>query len=840
MKFSLSWLKEHLETQATIQDVADTLNRIGLEVEGIENPAERLAGFKIARVLTAERHPQADKLQVLTIDAGDGPLQVVCGAPNARAGLVGVFGTEGATVPANGMVLKKTAIRGVESNGMMCSTRELELGDDHDGIIELPVDAPVGASFADYSGADDPIIDVAITPNRQDCMGVRGIARDLAAAGLGRLLPPPFRGEGRGEGALNHSQADSPPSQPSPLKGGGLYPCPIQIRTDDPEGCPAFYGRVIKGVTNGVSPDWMQARLKSAGQKPISALVDITNYVMLDHGRPSHAYDLAKLTGAVFARRAKDGETVTALNGKDYTLTSEMTVIADDSGVHDIAGIMGGEHSGCSQSTTDVLLEVAYFTPERIAKTGQALALTSDARTRFERGVDPAFLDDAVEMITGLILEICGGEASEIVRAGTPPTEAKTLSYDPAHCLRLGGIDVPLDQQQDILESLGFTITRHPRAGGDPFVALSSEKAEAMDSRLRGNDAFLVTVPSWRRDIDGPADLVEEVVRMVGLDKVPSTPLTRADGVARPTATPMQSLERKLRRTAASLGLNEAINWSFISEKDAAAVGGGAWTLANPISEDMKVMRPSLLPGLLSAVQRNLDRGATSVQLFELGRRYLAEGEYPSLTFVLTGDRTPRGWQSGKAQVFDAYDAKALCLALLEAGGAPVDNLQVMGEAGDLYHPGQSATLRLGPKNQLASFGMIHPSLSKAFGIDGPVIAGGIHLDAIPVKKASGFMRAAFTPPALQSVTRDFAFLVPADLPAADLVRAIKGADKANIVAARVFDQFVGQGVPEGQKSLAVEVTLQPAEKSYTDAELKEIADRVVAAAAKLGATLRA
>jgi phenylalanyl-tRNA synthetase beta chain len=788
MKFSLSWLKEHLDTDVALDGIVDSLTRIGLEVEGVENPAERLAGFRVARVLTAERHPQADKLQVLTVDAGDGPLQVVCGAPNARAGMVGVFGMEGAVVPANGMVLRKAAIRGVESNGMMCSSRELELGDDHDGIIELPADAPVGTAFADYSGADDPVIDVAITPNRQDCMGVRGIARDLAAWGIGTLKP-----------VVNLATVLE------------AVPCSVEIRTDDPEGCPAFYGRVIKGVANGPSPDWMQARLKSAGQRPISALVDITNYVMLDHGRPSHAYDLAKLTGAVFARRAKDGETVTALNGKDYTLTAEMTVIADDAGVHDIAGIMGGEHSGCSDDTTDVLLEVAYFTPERIAKTGQALTLTSDARTRFERGVDPAFLEDATNIITGLILDICGGEASEIVKAGTPPLDVKTLAYDTAHCARLGGIDVALDKQKDILESLGFRVSPD----------------------------WQVTVPSWRRDIDGPADLVEEVVRMVGLDKVPSTPLPRADGVARPTATPLQSLERKMRRTAASLGLNEAINWSFISEKDAAAVGGGAWTLANPISEDMKVMRPSLLPGLLSAAQRNLDRGATSVRLFELGRRYLAEGEHPSLTFVLAGDRTARGWQAGKAQGFDAFDAKALCLALLEAAGAPVSNLQVMGEAGDVYHPGQSATLRLGPKNQIASFGMVHPSLSKAFGIDGPVIAGGIHLDAIPVKKASGFMRPAFTPPALQAVTRDFAFLVPADLPAGDLVRAVKGADKDNIVATRLFDQFAGQGVPEGQKSLAVEVTLQPGEKSYAEADLKAIADKVVAAAAKLGAVLR-
>jgi phenylalanyl-tRNA synthetase beta chain len=838
MKFSLSWLKEHLETDASMQDIADCLNRIGLEVEGIEDPAERLQGFRVAKVLTAAPHPQADKLQVLTVDSGDGqPLQVVCGAPNARAGLVGVFGMEGAVVPANGMILKKAAIRGVESNGMMCSSRELELGNDHDGIIELPADAPVGTSFADYSGADDPVINVAITPNRQDCMGVRGIARDLAAAGMGKLKtlnPPRSRGGGGEADGGGAGQSTSPESMaaaspplhrasavPLPVNGEdlGSFPCPIEIRTDDPEGCPAFFGRVIKGVKNGPSPAWMQARLKSAGQRPISALVDITNYVMLDHGRPSHAYDLAKLTGAVVARKAKDGETALALNGKEYVLNADMTVIADDVGVHDIAGIMGGEHSGCSDETTDILLEVAYFTPERIAKTGQALALTSDARTRFERGVDPAFLDEAVEIITKLILDICGGQASKIVRAGEPPLDAKTIAYDPMLCDRLGGINLTFHAQQEILERLGFVVAPN----------------------------WTVTVPSWRRDVDGPADLVEEVVRIHGLDHILSEPLQRAAGVAKPTATPLQKLERKVRRMAAARGLNEAITWSFLPAAQAEALGGGTWSLANPISEDMKVMRGSLLPGLLSAAQRNLDRGASSVRLFEIGRRYLAEGERLTLGFVMAGEKSPRGWADGKAKGFDAFDAKAEAMALLAAAGAPVDNLQVMGEAGAHYHPGQSATLRLGPKSVLASFGVLHPTTAKAFDLDGVVVAGEIYLDAVPAKKASGpstglragFMRTAFTPPALQAVTRDFAFLVAVDASAGDLLRIVKGADKENIVSARLFDDFRGQGVPEGQKSLALEVTLQPAEKSYGEVELKAISDKIVAAAAKVGAILR-
>ena len=787
MKFSLTWLKDHLDTGASVEAISAKLNAIGLEVEGIENPADRLAGFTVAKVLTAAPHPNADKLQVLSVDTGSGePLQVVCGAPNARAGLIGVLGLPGAVVPAGGFELKKSAIRGVESNGMMCSTRELELGDDHDGIIELPADAPVGMAFADYHGAD-PVFDVAITPNRPDCMGVYGIARDLAAAGLGVLKPIVVQ------------------------QVPGSFPCPLPIRTDDPAGCPAFYGRAIRGVKNGASPQWLQDRLKSAGQRPISALVDITNYVMLAYGRPAHAYDLTQLSGAIFARRARDGETALALNGKEYTLTGEMTVIADDNGVHDIAGIMGGEHSGCSDTTTDVLLEVAYFDPERIGDTGRNLNLTSDARQRFERGVDPAFLDAGLALLTELIVETCGGEPSEIIRAGEPPTGTKVVAYDPALAERLGGVAIPDAQQRATLHALGF----------------------AADA------AWNVAVPSWRPDVDGAPDIVEEVVRIHGLDNIASTPLPRADGVARPTATPEQQLERRLRRAAAGLGLHEAITWSFLSEREAEAVGGGAWVLQNPISEDMKVMRPSLLPGLLSAVQRNMDRGASSVRLFEIGRRYLTDGEHPTLVLVLAGDKAPRSWQGGKAQGFDAFDAKAMCLELLREAGAPVDNLMVMGDAGAVYHPGQSATLRLGPKLQLASFGMVHPATLKAFDIDVPVAVAGIHIDAIPAKKSPAFARSAYAPPALQAVTRDFAFLVDADLPAGDLTRVVKAADKTNIVAVRLFDDFRGQGVPEGQKSLAVEVTLQPGEKSYDEAELKAVAERITAAAAKLGAVLR-
>lgn len=798
MKFSLEWLKYFLETEATVAEISATLNAIGIEVEGIDDPADRLAGFRVARVLTAARHPDADKLQVLTVDTGEGePLQVVCGAPNARAGMTGVLGLPGAVVPANGMELRRSAIRGVESNGMMCSVRELELGEDHDGIIELPDDAPVGTAFAEYRGTS-PVFDVAITPNRPDCMGVYGIARDLAAAGLGTLKP-----------LREHAIAEA-------------FACPVEIRTDDPDGCPAFYGRVVRGVTNGASPEWMQRRLIAAGQRPISAIVDITNYMMLAFGRPAHAYDLAKLTGPVVARKARQGEQVLALNEKTYTLDPTMTVIADDAGVHDIGGIMGGEHSSVQPCTTDVLLEIAYFDPESIGVTGRRLGLATDARTRFERGVDPAWLDAGLDGLTDLVQRICGGEASEMVRAGSPPAEPKVIVFDPALTARLGGVDVPEAEQRRILEALEFRVSPD----------------------------WQVTCPPRRHDIEGPADLVEEVVRIHGLDKVASVALPRAEGVARPTASPVQKLERRLRRAAAARGLNEAVTWSFLPVPEAEHFAGDAplWLLDNPISEDMKAMRPSLIPGLLAAARRNLARGADSLRLFEIGRRYLraadgASDEKATLAVLLAGDKTPRGWaqynNGGKARAFDAYDAKAEAEALLAEAGAPVANLMVLAEAGPQFHPGQSGTLRLGPKTVLARFGALHPATLAAFDVAGPVMAVELFLDAIPVKKATGFARAAYAPPALQAVTRDFAFLVPADLAAGDLTRAVRGADKASIVDARVFDVFAGQGVPEGRKSVAIEVTLQPGEASFKDADLKGIADKVIAAAAKLGAELR-
>jgi len=792
MKFTLSWLKEHLETQAHLEEIVETLTRIGLEVEAVENAAEKLKPFTIAQVLTAAPHPQADKLQVLTVDAGTGEaIQVVCGAPNARAGMKGVFGAPGAYVPGSDLTLKVAAIRGVESRGMMCSVRELELGEEHDGIIALADDAPVGANYATWAGLDDPAIDVSVTPNRQDAMGVHGIARDLAAAGLGTLKSP-----------------DIPAI-------AGNYPCPIEIRTDDPEGCPAFFGRVIKGVTNGPSPAWLQQRLKAVGQRPISALVDMTNFIMLSYGRPLHVYDLAKLDGALVARRAAEGEEVLALNGKSYRLDGTMTVIADNAEVHDIGGIMGGEHSGVTEATTDIVIECAFFDPERISLTGQRLGLVSDARSRFERGVDPAFLEPGLQLATRMAMDLAGGDPSQIVRAGTPPVPETIVHYDPARCAGLAGVDVPEDDQAAILQRLGFVVTR-------------------------GKD-WKIKVPSWRRDVDGPADIVEEVARIHGFDAVPSTPLPRTPGVARPTATAEQLVERRARRTAAARGLNEAVTWSFISEAEAAPFGGAAWILANPISEEMKAMRPSLLPGLLAAAARNAARGAERIALFEIGRRYLENEERPTLGLLLAGPRAQRHWRGDGKSGVDAYDAKAEALAILAAAGAPVDSLQVLGEASDVYHPGRSGRLCLGPKTALAEFGALHPRILKAFDLDGPVVAAEIFLDALPKKRDGvGHMRSAYAPPALQAVTRDFAFLVPAELPADQLLRAVRAADKAAIVSVGLFDLFTGAGVPEGQKSLAVEVVMQPEEKSFTDGELKAVADRIVAAAAGLGAVLRA
>ena len=798
MKFTLSWLKDHLDTDASLDAIVEALTRVGLEVEHVDNPTAKLAPFTIARVLTAAPHPQADKLQVLTVDTGVGdPVQVVCGAPNARAGMVGVFGAPGAYVPGSDLTLKVAAIRGVESRGMMCSERELELSDEHNGIIELAADLPVGASFAAHLGLDDPVIEVGVTPNRQDCMGVAGIARDLAAAGLGNLKT---------------GVVELVP---------GSFPCPIEIRTDDPEGCPAFFGRVIRGVSNGASPSWMQRRLRAIGLRPISALVDVTNYISHDRGRPLHVYDLAKLRGALVARRARAGETVEALNGRTYELTPEMTVIADDAGVHDIGGIMGGEHSSVTATTTDILLECAYFDPARIGATGRALNINSDARARFERGVDPAFLAAGTALATHLILELCGGEASMVVEAGRAPVPDKVVNYRPARTLALAGVEIAESRQADILSRLGF--------------------------RVETGTRWRIGVPSWRRDIgslsgdnpgwDGEADIVEEVTRIEGFDRVPSTPLPRADGVARPTATAAQLIERRMRRTIAARGGHEAVTWSFIAPDEAAPFGGGGWTLANPISADLAVMRPSLLPGLLAAARRNFDRGQSSLRLFEVGRRYLADGERPTVGLAFAGERGPRDWRNGKATAFDAFDAKIEVLAALGAAGAPVDRLQVLEGASGWYHPGRSGRLCLGPKAVLAEFGELHPRVARHFDLRGTIVVAEMFLDALPPRGAARRARPAHQPHPLQPVTRDFAFVVDGAASADALLRAVRGADKVVVTDATLFDVF---DMGDERRSLAVSATLQPQVRSFTDEELEALSMKIVAAAAKaVGATLR-
>ena len=762
------------------------MTAIGLEVEEVSNPAEALAPFKVAKVLSADKHPQADKLQVLSVDAGDGPVQVVCGAPNAHAGMLGVFGPPGAYVPGSAMTLKVAAIRGVESRGMMCSVKELELGDEHDGIIELAADAPVGASFAAFAGLDDPLFDIAVTPNRPDCLGVRGIARDLAAAGLGTLKPQPI----------------------AAVAGHGANP--VAIRVEEGSGCGAFAGRLIRGVRNGPSPVWLQQRLKAVGLRPISVLVDITNFFSVDQARPLHVYDAAKLAGGIVVRRGRAEERFRALNDKDYEVTPADCVIADDDAVLGLGGVVGGEDSGVSAATTDVLLECAWFDPEAIGAAGRRHQVNTDARARFERGVDPLAIQPMVEAATAMIVELCGGEASQVTFTKTQDwariVAPRHVKLRPERVKGLAGIDLAQAEQQAILVALGFVIEP---AGVIP--------------------------PGWRPDIDGEADLVEEIARIHGYDRVPSTALERAPGVTHATATRSQLIERKVRRTAAARGLNEAVTWAFISEAEAAAIGGADWRLANPISEEMKVMRGSLLPGLIAAARRNLDRGAASVRLFEIGRRYLAEAERPTAALLLAGERQARGWQSGKAQPFDAFDAKAAALALLDAAGAPVANLQIVPDAGAVWHPGRSATLRLGPKTVLAAFGELHPRLARALDAPTGAVAAELYLDAIPAARDSGRARAAFSPPALQAVSRDFAFLVPEEIAADALVRAIRGADKAAIAGVRLFDRFE---IPEGL-SLAVEVTLQPGEKSFSEVEISDISKRIVAAAEKLGARLR-
>ena len=792
MKFTLSWLKEHLETEATVEQICETLTMIGLELEGMVDRAKGLEGFVVAHVLEALRHPDAEKLQICKVDIGHTTQEVVCGAPNARAGLKAVFASEGMYIPGIDTVLKKAKIRGVESSGMLLSEREMGLSDEHKGIVELPADAPVGARAVDIMGLADPVIDIAITPNRGDCLGVRGVARDLAATGIGTLKP---------------LKAD-------PVKGSFASPKKVLLDLDgDHKGaCPYFVGRYFRGVKNGPSPKWLQDRLLAVGLRPISALVDITNLMTLEYGRPLHVFDAAKVKGDVHVRMARPGEKLLALNGKEYELDGEMTVIADDQNAEAVAGIIGGEATGCTEETTEVFLETAWFDPVRTAATGRKLQVMTDARYRFERTVDPAFLLDGTEIATRLILELCGGEASELAIAGAEPDWKRDLDLRPDRVKTLAGVDLPLADQERILGILGFGVSK-------------------VGDRLK------VAVPSWRTDIVGEACLVEEIVRINGFGAIPVTPMSR-DSVLPPAAlTAAQRRRANVRRALAGRGLVEAVTYSFLPSAQADLFGGVPDTLrlVNPISADLDVMRPSILPNLIAAAGRNADRGIPNAALFEVGPQFKGDG-LEDQGIVATGIRCgrtgPKHWAAAPRAV-DVFDAKADALAAIATAGGPVDSLQVVAEAPAWYHPGRSGVLRLGPKTVVATFGEIHPRVLKKMGVDGPVAAFEVYLDALPQPKAKGTTKPHLVLSAFQPLERDFAFVVDDSVSADALVRAVRGVDKQLIAEVRVFDRFKGGNLGEGKKSLAITVVLQPTEKTLTDAEIEAVAAKVVAAATK-------
>ena len=796
MKFTLGWLKEHLDTMAKVDEIAETLTRIGLEVEEVFDPATALAPFTVAQVLSAAKHPNADKLQVCEVDTGTERLQVVCGAPNARAGLKGVFAPVGAYIPGIDLTLTKAKIRGVESNGMLLSERELELSDEHTGIIELSPDAEIGGPAAAALGLDDAMIEIAVTPNRPDCLGVRGIARDLAAAGLGRLRK----------------------DEPKPIKGIFANPIPIELEFDagTASACPIFVGRLVRNVKNGPSPEWLQHRLKAIGLRPINALVDITNYIAFDRARPLHVYDADKIEGVIAARLGRKGESFLALDGKTYAVDEDMCVIADDAKVLGLGGVMGGDDTGVTEATTNVFIESAYFDPKRTARTGRRLNIQSDARFRFERGVDPDFVVPGLDLATMHVLDLCGGEPSQVDIAGEAPKANAPFKFDLGIVKRLSGLDLDASAIKKLLEALGI----------------------ALDGKGKHIEA---APPSWRPDITGPSDLVEEVVRLIGVANVPATPMPRAAGVARPVLTEAQKRQRLTRRLLAARGMVEAVTWSFIAPEHATLFGGGApeLVLSNPISSELAVMRPSLLPGLINAAQRNRDRGFADGALFELGHAY--RGAAPKDQFVAaSGVRfgrsallgSGRHW-SGEAPEAGVFAVKEDAVAALAALDVDQANITVAREAHYWFHPGRSGALQLGPKTVLGVFGEFHPDLLAKLGVDQPIAGFELYLDAIPPAKRKGTAKPALDASDLQAVRRDFAFLLDGDVPAGDVVRAASGGDRALIAGVSVFDVFTGQGVPEGKKSLAIEVTLQPRDKTLTDAEIEAVAAKIVAAVIK-------
>ncbi|MEM1314512.1 MAG: phenylalanine--tRNA ligase subunit beta [Pseudomonadota bacterium] len=806
MKFTLSWLKEHLETDAPLETIVETLTDLGLEVEGVEDPAVRLGPFTTCRVIEARRHPDADRLRLCRVetwpngpDAPSEEVQVVCGAPNARTGLVGVFARPGLHIPGTGVDLKPGVIRGVESNGMLCSERELEISEDHDGIIDLPEDAPLGVPYIDYAGLNDPMIEIAITPNRPDALGVAGIARDLAARGLGRVITPAVE----------------------PV--AGAFPSPIGV-TLAPEvadaACPVFYGRLIRGVSNGPSPAWLQRKLRAIGLRPISALVDVTNLLTYDRARPLHVFDADKVHGDLQVRFAREGESLAALDGKTYALSPEITVIADDQGPEGLGGVMGGEPSGCTETTANVFIEAAYFDPIRTAHTGRALKINSDARYRFERGIDPQSCAWGMELATRLILELCGGEPSEVVVAGAIPDTSRSYPLNPARCEGLVGMDIPRARQVEILTALGFM----PEDDG---------------ANLK------VGVPSWRPDVDGEADLVEEVARVASLTRLEAKPMPRPAGVTRRTLTPTQKRTAAVRRALAAQGFNECVTYSFVSEAEAALFGGvgEAMRLENPISSEMSHMRPDPLCGLMAAASRNQARGASEIMLFETGPAFTGPepGEQRLVASgLLAGATAPREWTGARRPV-DVYDAKAAAEAALSILGAPVDRLMTLRAAPEWLHPGRSAVLSLGPKTPLAWFGELHPRALEAMDLKGPAAAFSIFIEAVPEPRAKGPSRGALDASDYPAAERDFAFVMDASVEVDALLRAARGADKQLIESAAIFDVFEGASLGEGRKSVALSVRLQPKDRTLTDEEIDAVAAKVVKAVEKAsGGTLRA
>lgn len=806
MKFTLSWLKDHLETDADVHAIAEAMTMAGLEVEHVADPAAALAPFTVAKIVSAAQHPNADRLQVCQVETIDGMKEIVCGAPNARAGLATIYAPIGAYVPGLGVTLVEKPVRGVVSNGMLCSASELQLAAESDGIQELPPEIPVGTPVAKLFGAE-PVIDFEVTPNRPDWLGVAGIARDLAAAGVGKL---------------KHYDI-------AVVKGA--FPSTVSVRLDAPEMCPVFAGRVIRGVKNGPSPAWLQTRLQAIGLRSINRLVDVTNLIAYDRARPLHVYDLNKLVGTEIVVRAGQISTATgehehliALDGKTYTVDPTMCVISDAGGERPIGlgGVMGGESTGCSDETTDVFLESAWFDPIVTAQTGRTLTISSDAQYRFARGVDPTSVVPGIELATRLILDLCGGEPSEIVLAGEHPASSSAFAFDPAYVKQLSGMDLEDDRVGTILGQLGFLVQAAPAGSDKPWI---------------------VTPPSWRRDVEGKADLVEEVARIHGFQHLPNTPLPDQGAPSKGVLSPRQARVRTARRALASLGYAEAVTWSFTKQEIATLFGGGddRLVLENPIASDLDCMRPSVLPNLIQAAARNAARGHGDVALFEIGPIYLGDQPNDQRTVIagLISPRAARHWAGAGDDALFAL--KADLIVVLDAIGAPTASLQLaQGQNRDWWHPGRSARLQLGPKTVVAEFGAVHPRILKALDADAPMLAFELVLDAVPEPKSKAAKaRGNADMPNLMPLTRDFAFVVEDARAAGDLVRAVQGADKALIADVRVFDVYRGAGVPEGSKSVAIEVVVQPREATLTEAEIEALSAKVVAAAQKLGAVLR-